>query len=313
MIPVTKYGSMLEAGLLSSNGLVLTGQSEVVVVTVQSNVLGVSLGQFLDGGLDGLHTAWNSHRGSRNVGMASSTVPVSLERLWMEGDLDTKLLSDLVEQVSGHPQLVTHLDTFARSNLELPLGRHHLGVDTGNSDTGMQAGSVVGLDNVSGKHLTGTNTTVVWSLWGWETSLWPSVDRAINRVQQSVFLFQTKPDFFGGVGGHELVALMSVVELVWSSVVVPALSQDNNVVALSEWVWVESDRSEVDIGVVAWGLAGGRTVKVPLWQLGHISDFLGQGSSLGSHIARTVNPDVLGNHLAVLVQVHILGQGGCVF
>lgn len=34
--------------------------------------------------------------------------------------------------------MVTHLDTSTRTNLELPLRWHDLGVDTGNLDTGVE-------------------------------------------------------------------------------------------------------------------------------------------------------------------------------
>jgi hypothetical protein len=52
--------------------------------------------------------------------------------------------------------VVTHLNSQAGSDLEFPLGRHDLGVDTGDLDTSVQAGAVVGLDDVTGKDLAGT-------------------------------------------------------------------------------------------------------------------------------------------------------------
>lgn len=52
--------------------------------------------------------------------------------------------------------MVSHLDSEAGSNLELPLGRHDFGIDTGDLDTSVQAGSVVGLNGVTGEDLAGT-------------------------------------------------------------------------------------------------------------------------------------------------------------
>jgi hypothetical protein len=62
----------------------------------------------------------------------------------------------------------------------------------------------------------------------------------------------------GGVLLHQLGALMSVVELVRSSIGHPALGQNKNVVAAlgAEGIGVDSDGLQVDIGVVARGLAG---------------------------------------------------------
>lgn len=166
----------------------------------------------------------------------------------------------------------------------------------------------MGLNDVSGVDFGGTDTTVVWTLWSWETAFRPAVDVAIDRVQESVFLFQTEPNFFLGVGSHQLAALMSMVELVWGAVVVPALGQNDDVVASSERIWVEGDRLQVDIRVVAGSLACRGTVKVPLWKLGDVCHLLGERSALGSEVASSVDPDVFGNDLAVLRQVKVLLQ-----
>ena len=119
---------------LHGGGFVSTGQSLSVVLTVQLNVFLVSLGELFNGLLDLLHTSWGSHSKGGDIGMTTSTIPVTLQWLWMEGDLDTKLFGNSFQQVSGHPQLVTHLDALARTDLEFPLGRHDLGVDTGDRD-----------------------------------------------------------------------------------------------------------------------------------------------------------------------------------
>lgn len=124
-------------------GLVFTGKTLVVVLTVNGNVLQVLLLELLDGILDRGHSlAGSSHGLGRVVGVATSTVPVSLERLGVERGLDSPLLSDPEQEESGHPEVVTHLDTLTRADLELPLGGHDLGVDTGDLDTGVETGSL---------------------------------------------------------------------------------------------------------------------------------------------------------------------------
>jgi hypothetical protein len=52
--------------------------------------------------------------------------------------------------------VVTHRDTLARANLELPLRGHHLSVDTTDVDTGVEAGAVVSLDEVTAEDLAST-------------------------------------------------------------------------------------------------------------------------------------------------------------
>lgn len=60
---------------------------------------------------------------------------------------------------------------------------------------------------------------------------------------------------------------MAEVELVGAAIGIPGLTQDEDVVALAEGVGEDGARAEVDIGVVTGSLAGGRTVKVPFWEL----------------------------------------------
>ena len=67
----------------------------------------------------------------------------------MEGDLDSPLLSDSNEKESSHPEVVSHVDSGTRSDLEFPLTRHNLGVDTGDGDAGVETSSVMRLDHIS--------------------------------------------------------------------------------------------------------------------------------------------------------------------
>lgn len=233
--------------------LVLSSQSHVVVLAVHLDVLGVALAELLNCGLDGLHATLLSHRLRRVVGVAAGTVPVAWDGLGVERDLDTPLLSNSNEEVSRNDKVVTHLDALAWANLELPLSWHDLSVDTRNVDTRVKAGSVVALDDVTGKDLASTNTTVVWALWRWETALWPAVWLVVD-VEESVFLLETKPWLLGCGLLHNLVGVVSVVGLVWGSIRVVALGKNNDVVSPSEWVREEGGWSEVDVRVVAWRL-----------------------------------------------------------
>lgn len=62
--------------------------------------------------------------------MATGTVPVSGNSLGVEGHLDAPLLGDSDEKIASDDEFVTHGDAFDRADLELPLSRHDLGVDT---------------------------------------------------------------------------------------------------------------------------------------------------------------------------------------
>ena len=55
---------------------------------------------------------------------------------------DTPLFTDTKQEETSHPQVVAHLDTGAGADLELPLRRHDLGIDTRDVDTGVQAGAL---------------------------------------------------------------------------------------------------------------------------------------------------------------------------
>ena len=123
-------------------------------------------------------------------------------------------------------------------------------------------------DNVSAEDLSGTDTTVVRTLRSWETSLWPAVWPSVN-AEKSVLLFQTEPEFVLCVLGHEDIGVVAEVVGVWCAVGHPCLAHDENVVTKTEWVRVHGDWTEVDIGVVAWSLASGRSVEIPFWEVLH--------------------------------------------
>lgn len=282
-------------------------KSEVVVLTVDGDMLLVSGSKLLDGILDVLHSTGLTHALGGNVSVAASTVPVSLEGLGVERNLDTKLLSDSVEEVSGHPELIGHGDTLARANLVLPLRRHDLSVDTGDVDTGVETGSVVCLNNVSGENLAGTDTTVVRTLGSGETVLGPS-DRVISLVEHGVLLLDSEPDDLLLVSAHKLGALMSVVELVGGTVVVPALGEDNDVLASSERIRVDGGGSEIDIRIVAGSLVCGGTVKVPLGEVLDRSGLLVEGLTFRSDVELGINPNVLGKNSSVLGEVQVFLQ-----
>lgn len=125
--------------------------------------------QLLDGSLNVLHATLLAHLLGGEVGVQTGTVPVTGHGLGVHGDAGTKDLSHAVEQETGNPEFVTHRNTLARTDLELPLSGHDLGVGARDVDASVQACLVVCLNDVTLDDLAGTNTAVVRALGSRET------------------------------------------------------------------------------------------------------------------------------------------------
>jgi hypothetical protein len=205
----------------------------------------------------------------------TGTVPLTGNGLGVERDLSTELFGNTVEEETRDPEVVTHLDTLARTNLVLPLSGHDLGVDTGDVDASEQAGLVVSLNNITAVDLAGSDTAVVRTLRTGETTLGPAVWPSIG-AKEGVFLLETEPEVLAGMCLHQLGRFVAVVELVGGAIRVPGLTEDKDVLSLAEGVREDSNGADIDIGVVAGGLAGGGTVKVPLGELVDGGDSLGK-------------------------------------
>ena len=111
--------------------------------------------------------------------------------------------------------------------------------------------------------------------------------------------FWVVPDLLGEVskvcvGWDELLA--SVV------LPVPCFTHNEDVVAASEWIFVESDRFKDDLTLICDSLVGATAVIIPFWKVSEGLDWGVKCSCLRSESdARTVNPNVLGDDLSVLV------------
>jgi hypothetical protein len=232
--------------LIDSTGLVTSGKTEVVVLTIYGDVLHVATLELLDGSLDVLHATLLAHLLGGEVAVQTGTVPVTGTGLGVEGDLSAELFGDSVEEETSDPEVVTHLDTEAGTDLELPLGGHDLGVGTGDLDAGVQARLVVSLDDVTAVDLAGTHTAVVWALGTGETVDGPAI-WSIRHIEESVFLLETEPWLVVLVRLHELGALVAVVELVGGSIGIPALGHDQDIGGATEGIGEDSAGAEVDI------------------------------------------------------------------
>ena len=95
-----------------------------------------------------------------------------------------------------------------------------------------------------------------------EATLWPTV-RGTVHIEEGVLLLETEPGDLVLGEVHDLLGMVTVVGAVGGSVVVVALSEDEDVVAAAEGVLEDGGRAEVDIRVIAGGLVGGGTIEVP--------------------------------------------------
>ena len=72
-------------------------------------------------------TSASAHSLGREVAMASGAVPV-LEELGREGDVDVEVLSNALEEIAGHPEVVANSNALNGANLVLPLTGSDLGI-----------------------------------------------------------------------------------------------------------------------------------------------------------------------------------------
>lgn len=149
----------------NAGGLVMTGEAAFVVLAavriVGSDVFGVLAGQQLDRALDLRDAALLSHRQRGIIGVSASPVPIARHGLRVEGDDNAEVLCHAVEDESGHPQVISHLYAFARPDLILPLGRHHLGVGACDLDARVKAGAVMSFQDVAPDGSSGADAAVI--------------------------------------------------------------------------------------------------------------------------------------------------------
>jgi hypothetical protein len=98
----------------------------------------------------------------------------------------------------------------------------------------------VSLDDITVIGLTDTDTIVVRTLSTGETVAGLTIRPAIS-TKESVLLLYTKPEVLLGVGLYQAGGIVAVVELVWTSVRVLGLAQNEDIVTLAEGVGEEGD------------------------------------------------------------------------
>ena len=105
-----------------------------------------------------------AHRLGGEVRVCAGAVPVALHRLRVERRGNAVVLGDAVEQPARHPELVRDVEWCERADLELPLARHHLGVDARDGKPCGEARVEMLLDDLAPEDLVRTDAAVVEAL-----------------------------------------------------------------------------------------------------------------------------------------------------
>ena len=138
------------AELIDRLRLVLAGQPQVVVRTVDRDVVGAVRLERRHQRLEVLLAADLAQIGRGEVGVHAGAVPVGVaERLAVELDVDAVLLGQPQHQVARHPHLVGGPLGALAEDLELPLALRHFGVDALVVDAGGEAEVEMLLDDLA--------------------------------------------------------------------------------------------------------------------------------------------------------------------
>mmetsp|Transcript_27632 Transcript_27632/g.56632 ORF Transcript_27632/g.56632 Transcript_27632/m.56632 type:complete len:349 (+) Transcript_27632:463-1509(+) len=287
----------------------LASEAKLVASAVHGDVLLVLGAKLVDGSLDVSESSLLTHLLGGNIGVHTSSVPVTLGNgLGVKGAVDLEVLADAHEDVTRHHELITGINSDAWSNLVLLLSRHDLSIGAGDGDSGVKAGFVVGLSDVTAKVVLGSDGAVVGSLGaGGHATLRPAKGGLLIKIEEGELLLKSEPGLLivvalerlhgdrAGIGGEGLAA----------GGVGVAHNQDviDSVGARAEGVPEDPLGFEDDFGIVTGGLISGGSVEVPLGErinAGSLGD--GKSTGLGTSVTDRIDPDILG-------QEHILRVG----
>lgn len=114
-------------------------QSLVVLGALKGNALHVALLHVFQLRLDVLEPLVVAGGLVGEVGVAAAAVPVALDGLRRDVDLDVEVFRQAVHDVSAHPELVAHVDALDGAHLDLLLATQHFCVRAGHRQAGLQA------------------------------------------------------------------------------------------------------------------------------------------------------------------------------
>jgi len=168
--------------------------------------------------------------------------------------------------------LISNFNSDTRSNLVFPLSGHNFSVGSRNVDSSVEASLVVSVSNAATKGSVGTDRAVVGSLSSRVTIVGPSEGIASEfgrGGKESIFLFNSVPGELLKIRVPNLVGEVSEVSVSGDELLVGGvfphvgLTEDHDVVSLSEGIAVVSDGLEVNLRVFGSSHVARRTIKVP--------------------------------------------------
>lgn len=255
-----------------AGGLVSSGHSLVIVLSIDGHMLlvlsfGAELLASFDDEINSLFVSFSfSHLVSGVVSVKSGSVPVSLVRLRVKGNVDLMFLSDSVKDVSSNGQVISHLYSVANSDLEFPLRRHDLSIDSADLESSSEAQVEVLFSDLSSEGGSSSGGAVVRSLL---PSSWGSVSlpqernvdefhllqssgvineriRLLLSLEENVLLLHTELRGEGLGLGEDFEGNGSAVGSVRGSVWVQSFCKNQFVRGSSEWVveygdWLDED------------------------------------------------------------------------
>lgn len=115
-------------------------------------------------------------------------------------------------------QVITNLDSLARSNLEFPLSWHDLGISSTDLNSSKETGLVVSVHYGSSEADVSTGGAVVRSLLRWESRRWPSEwlgHELVLSLQKRVLLLDSVPWLFSFESVEDLFGVRSEVSVGW--------------------------------------------------------------------------------------------------
>lgn len=150
--------------------------------------------------------------------MTSTSIPVSFNWLGMERYSCSFIFSHAREQVSSHPQIVTNLDAWRRTNLELPLACKYLSVRSCNSNTCIQTCLVMLLHDGATECIMNPAGAVVLTL-----RFEITTNRPTNRpkdipsivLKEYVLLLNTEPWIVSLRLFENFISIMSKISFCW--------------------------------------------------------------------------------------------------
>lgn len=77
-----------------------------------------------------LQTILLPHGLGAEVGMAACTIPVPRNGFRIKGCYHSKVFTHTMQDETGHPEMISHADSFTRSNLKFPLETRSLAIKT---------------------------------------------------------------------------------------------------------------------------------------------------------------------------------------